>query len=78
MNLGRKNRSQIPPGDPTALTGLLREALSDASRLRGMGAESYRNVREDVNLEKMAGVFIEALNRVQKSIALPDLAGRLI
>jgi hypothetical protein len=43
-----------------------------------MGAESYRIVREDVNLEKMAGVFIEALNRVQKSRALPDLAGRLI
>jgi hypothetical protein len=63
--LGRKNRSQLPPGDPAALTGFLREALPDASRLRAMGAESYRIVREDVNLEKMTGVFIEALNRVR-------------
>ena len=66
MNLGRKTRSQLPPGDPAALTGLLREALSDASHLRATGAKSYRIVREDVNLEKIAGVFIEALNRVRK------------
>jgi hypothetical protein len=55
LNLGGKNRLQLLPGDPAALTGLLREALSDASRLRAKGAESYRIVREDVNLEKWRG-----------------------
>lgn len=44
-----------------ALAGLLREALSDVSRLRRMGTESYRIVAEEINLEKMAGAFMQAL-----------------
>jgi len=51
---------------PETLTGVLREALSDVSRLRAMGAESYRIVAEEINLEKMVGVFVEALNEVQR------------
>jgi glycosyltransferase involved in cell wall biosynthesis len=52
--------------DAEALADVLREALSDVARLRAMGAESYRIVREEINLEKMAGVFMEVLNRFQK------------
>jgi len=59
------NGWQIPPGDDAALTAALREALSDVSRLRAMGAESYRIVSEEINLEKMVGVFMEALNSVK-------------
>jgi len=55
-----KNGWQMP--DPGALVGLLREALSDVSRLRVMGAESYRIVSEEINLEKMVAVFVTALN----------------
>jgi glycosyltransferase involved in cell wall biosynthesis len=50
---------------PDALAAVLREALSYASRLRAMGAESYRIVAEEINLEKMVGVFVEAVKRVK-------------
>ena len=33
--------------------------------LRAMGAESYRIVREEINLEKMVAVFVGALNSVK-------------
>lgn len=46
---------------PEALAEALREALSDVSRLRAMGAESYRIVTEEINLEKMVEAFVEAL-----------------
>lgn len=49
-------------GGPGALAGALREALSDVFRLRRMGAESYRIVAEEINLESMVEVFMEALN----------------
>jgi glycosyltransferase involved in cell wall biosynthesis len=58
------NGWQIPPDDITALVGTLHTALSDALRLRRMGAESYRIVRDEINLEKMVGVFVEALESV--------------
>ena len=56
-----ENGWQIPPDDLSALAGTLHTALSDVSRLRRMGAESYRIVREEINLEQMVGVFVEAL-----------------
>jgi glycosyltransferase involved in cell wall biosynthesis len=58
------NGWQIPPEDETALVSILREALSDAGRLRTMGAESYRIVAQEINLEKMVEVFVGALNSV--------------
>jgi glycosyltransferase involved in cell wall biosynthesis len=58
------NGWQIPPGDYDALVSTLREAMSDVSRLRKMGAESYRIVSEEINLEKMVEVFVMALNSV--------------
>ena len=59
-----ENGWQIPPGDDAALISTLREALSDVKRLRKMGAESYRIVSQEINLEKMVEVFVGALNSV--------------
>jgi len=56
------NGWQIPPDDYGALVETLRAALANLTRLRKMGAESYRIVSEEVNLEKMVDVFVEALN----------------
>ncbi len=59
------NGWQIAPDDDFALLFALQEALSDTARLRRMGAESYRIVAEEINLEKMVGVFLEALQAVR-------------
>ena len=48
--------------DYPALVEVLRLALSYVRRLREMGKESYRIVKEEINLEKMVEVFVEALN----------------
>jgi glycosyltransferase involved in cell wall biosynthesis len=56
------NGWQIPPDDPAALLRSMEEALSDAARLRRMGQESHRIVRQEINIEKMVGTFVEALN----------------
>jgi len=58
------NGWQIPAEDDAALLTCLRAALQDAARLRTMGAESYRIVAEEINLEKMVSVFVEALASV--------------
>jgi glycosyltransferase involved in cell wall biosynthesis len=54
----------LPPGDLHALTAALQDALSDAARLRNMGAESYRIASEEVNLEAMLGAFARAVEVV--------------
>ncbi len=59
-----ENGWQIPPEDSDALVATMREALSDISRLRKMGDELYRIVSQEINLEKMVEVFVEALNSV--------------
>jgi len=51
----------VPPGDTAALANTIHQALSDAGRLRQMGLESYRIVREEINIEKMVAVFVEAM-----------------
>ncbi len=61
------NGWQIPPGDD-ALAAALRDALSDVARLRAKGAESYRIVAEEINLEKMVGVFVNALSNIKRDI----------
>lgn len=58
------NGWQIPPDDPAALTAALTEALSDVSRLRRMGAESYQMVAEEINIEKMVETFVRAARAV--------------
>lgn len=60
------NGWQLPPGDLPALQACLEAALSDPARLRRMGAESYRIVRDEVNIEQMAATFVQALNNTKK------------
>lgn len=55
----------IPPDDLPALVTALRIALADVDRLRRMGAASYRIVAEEVNIEKMVEVFLEAVETVK-------------
>lgn len=59
-----ENGWQIPPEDDFGLLFALQEALGDIPRLRRMGAESYRIVSEEINLEKMVAMFVKALNFV--------------
>ena len=60
-----ENGWRIQPDNLSAMKETLQEALADVALLRKMGAESYRIVTEEVNLEKMVGVFVEALNSVK-------------
>jgi glycosyltransferase involved in cell wall biosynthesis len=62
----RENGWQIPPDSVHYLIHIMKEALSDVSRLRRMGEESYRIVKEEINIEKMVEVFVTALNKVTK------------
>ncbi len=55
----------VPPGDQNAFSEALRDALSDISRLRQMGAESYRIVKEEINLDMMVEAFINAVNHCE-------------
>ena len=56
------NGWQINPEDYDALVSTMKNALSDTARLRKMGAESFRIVSEEINIGKMADVFVDALN----------------
>jgi glycosyltransferase involved in cell wall biosynthesis len=56
----------LPPGDEEALTQKLADALADPAALRRMGAESYRIVAEEVNLERMVSVFAEVVKTVRQ------------
>jgi glycosyltransferase involved in cell wall biosynthesis len=60
--VGSENGWQIPANDFEALVSTMKGALSDAARLRRMGEESYRIVKEEINIEAMTDVFVEALN----------------
>ena len=55
------NGWQIPPDDFSALVSAVKDALSDVARLRTMGEESYRIVKEEINIEKMVETFVTAL-----------------
>lgn len=46
-----------------ALHNTIQKALADPVRLRKMGANSYRIVQEEVNIEMMAQVFIRAMQK---------------
>jgi glycosyltransferase involved in cell wall biosynthesis len=60
------NGWQVSPDKLLALTSTLETALSDLARLRVMGAESYRIVSEEINLDRMVAVFVEALKRTAR------------
>ena len=51
----------VPPDDLPGLRTALEDALTTPVRLRQMGAESYRIVSEEINLENMVAVFVQAL-----------------
>jgi len=51
----------VSPGDVVELCVTLAEALSDPGRLRRMGNASYAIVQAEINLERMAAVFLQAL-----------------
>jgi glycosyltransferase involved in cell wall biosynthesis len=57
----------LPPGDLPALTRALAEALSDPARLRKMGAASFEIVCNEVNLERMVEIFLQAIRTVLPS-----------
>lgn len=61
------NGWRVQPDHLDALSAALSDALSDPVRLRQMGAESYRIVRDEANLEKMVEVFVSALVRVARN-----------
>lgn len=62
-----ENGWQVPPEDYPALVAAIKNALSDATRLRKMGEESFRIVSEEINIEKMAEIFVQALNECATS-----------
>jgi glycosyltransferase involved in cell wall biosynthesis len=55
----------MPAGSEDALVAILQDALSDRSRLRAMGAESRRVVRQTATLDRMIGGFLDALRYVE-------------
>ena len=59
-----ENGWRVPPGDLTALTETLTEALSNPLRLRSLGAESYRIVSTEINLQQMVAGFEQAIQFV--------------
>lgn len=58
------NGWQVPPDDLDALVATMKDALSDSARLRKMGEESFRIVKEEINIGKMVEVFVTALRSV--------------
>ncbi len=62
----QENGWQVPPDDMQALSDTIQRALSEPTRLRTMGAASYRIVAEEINVSKMVEVFIHALNELSR------------
>ncbi len=61
-----ENGWQVAPGSLSDLTGTLAAALSDLSGLREKGLESFRIVRDEINIEKMVDVFLTAIRSVSQ------------
>ena len=59
-----ENGWQVPPDDFEALIAVMKDALSDVARLRRMGEESYRIVKEEINIEKMVDTFVTVLTQL--------------
>jgi glycosyltransferase involved in cell wall biosynthesis len=55
----------VPEGDLDGLIGALSQALASPERLQAMGRESHRIVAEEINIDAMTRVFVEALNTVR-------------
>ena len=59
-----ENGWSLLTGSSESLANALQQALSDVSRLRKMGMESYRIVKDEINLETMVQAFVHAVNSV--------------
>lgn len=59
-----KNGWLVEPGNLEALTRALAEAMSRRADLPKMGIESYRMVKEHINIDAMAATFVEVLRTV--------------
>jgi glycosyltransferase involved in cell wall biosynthesis len=59
------NGWKIPANDLEKLVATLQGALSNPGRLIQMGAESYRVVTEEINIQKMMEAFMRALSRAE-------------
>jgi glycosyltransferase involved in cell wall biosynthesis len=70
-----ENGWQIQPDSPDALVQALRVALSDRERLRQMGQASYRIVKDEINIEAMVDVFLQAIERVGTGQSRPTGKG---
>jgi len=58
----------IPADNELVLQTTLGEALLDPLRLRKMGNASFKIVQEEINIEQMVRVFLEALNSLTLSV----------
>ena len=58
----------IPADDEHALLETLKEALTDPTRLRKMGTASFKVVQEEINVEHMVAVFVEAASSVKSAM----------
>lgn len=52
----------VSPGDASALSEIICEALANPRQLREMGVKSHRLVQERFNIDAMVEVFVRALN----------------
>jgi glycosyltransferase involved in cell wall biosynthesis len=57
----------ISANDELTLKQSLEEALSDPVKLRKMGDVSFKIVQDEINIEQMVSVFIQALNSTKFS-----------
>jgi glycosyltransferase involved in cell wall biosynthesis len=57
----------VAPDDLQTLTLALTQALSNPNKLPEMGIASYRIVADEINIEKMVKVFLQAIRETQKN-----------
>lgn len=62
-----ENGWQLETGQDDELMDFLWQAFADVKQLRKMGAESYRIVKDEINLEKMVEKFTSAIRTVMES-----------
>lgn len=63
-----ENGWRVPSGDLPALKRTLESALQDIPRLRRMGQASFGIIKEEVNIDRMMDVFIQALNATRERV----------
>jgi glycosyltransferase involved in cell wall biosynthesis len=62
----KENGWLVKPDDLQALTLVLAEALTNPSKLPEMGMAAYRIVADEINIEQMVKVFLQAIRETQK------------